>query len=210
MKSSKKLVKIITFKEYYKWLKKEWAKVGFIVGIFLFLILIIGVRPHDYILFILLIQTPLYMMHQTEEWVFSEGFGKYFNRYMFKLPDGVNPLDELFVFRINVGLVWFAFFIFGLLSSIDYVYGLWIPYFVIIAGLYHILIAIRTKKLYNPGLIVSLVLNIPVGSWTVYELVNNGLIDNYILNVHCLIGLILNLALPVMGYFAYKKGLKSM
>jgi hypothetical protein len=87
---------------------------------------------------------------------------------------------------------------------------MWIPYFVIIAGVYHIGIAIKTQKLYNPGLIVSLLLNIPVGSWAVYELLNNGLLDNYILNVHALIGLILNLALPVLGYFAYKKGLRNM
>jgi hypothetical protein len=64
--------KIMNFKEYYKWLKREWAKVGFIVALFLFPVLIIGVRPHDYILFILLLQTPLYMLHETEEWVFSE------------------------------------------------------------------------------------------------------------------------------------------
>ncbi|MFT5878638.1 MAG: hypothetical protein ACI9GM_001057 [Salibacteraceae bacterium] len=210
MKLSKKTEKIITIPEYYKWLKREWAKVGFIVGLFLFAFLIVAVRPHDYILFILLLQTPLYMMHQSEEWVFSGGFGTYFNRYILKLPDNVNPLDEIFIFRINIGLVWLAFPIFGLLSSIDYAYGMWIPYFVIIAGVYHIGIAIKTQKLYNPGLIVSLLLNIPVGSWAVYELLNNGLLDNYILNVHALIGLILNLALPVLGYFAYKKGLRNM
>ncbi len=196
--------------EYYKWLKREWAKVGFIVALFLFPVLIIGVMPHDYILFILLLQTPLYMLHETEEWVFSEGFGTFFNHYIFKLPDSANPLDENFVFWVNIGLVWLALPIFGLLASINYVYGLWIPYFVIIAGVYHIGIAIKAHKFYNPGLIVSLILNIPVGSWTVYELVNRGLLDSYVFNVHALIGLSVNLTLPIMGYFAYKKGLKNL
>ena len=196
--------------EYYKWLKREWAKVGFIVALFLFPVLIIGVMPHDYILFILLLHTPLYMFHETEEWVFSEGFGIFFNRYIFKLPDSANPLDENFIFRVNIGLVWLALPLFGLLASIDYVYGLWIPYFVIIAGVYHIGIAIKAHKLYNPGLIVSLILNIPVGSWTVYELVNSDLLDSYVFNVHALIGLAVNLTLPIMGYFAYKKGLKNL
>ena len=200
----------MNLREYFKWLKREWAKVGFITAIFLFAFLIVGVRPHDYILFILLLQTPLYMLHETEEWVFSEGFGTYFNRYVFKLPDNVNPLDENFVFWVNIGFVWLALPIFGLLSSINYVYGLWIPYFVIIAGVYHIILAIKTQKLYNPGLIVSLVLNIPVGSWAVYELVNDGLIKNYVFNIHALIGLVVNLSLPVMGYFEYKKGLKTL
>jgi hypothetical protein len=202
--------KIMTLREYSKWLKKEWANVGFIVALFLFPVLIVGVRPYDYILFILLLQTPLYMIHQTEEWVFSEGFGTFFNRYIFKLPDNVNPLDENFTFWVNVGLVWLALPIFGLLASIDYNFGLWIPYFVIIAGVYHIGIAIKTRKLYNPGLIVSLTLNIPVGSWVVYELVNSGLIENYVLNIHALIGLGVNLTLPIMGYFEYKKGLRNL
>ena len=112
--------------EYYKWLKKEWAKVGFIVSLFLFPVLIIAVRPHDYILFILLLQTPIYMLHETEEFVFPGGFGKYFNHYIFRLPDTSNPIDENFVFYVNIGLVWLAFPTFGLLSSIDYIYGLWI------------------------------------------------------------------------------------
>ena len=200
----------MNFGEYYKWLKREWAKVGFIVALFLFPVLIVGVRPHDYILFILLLQTPLYMLHETEEWVFSEGFGQFFNRYIFKLPDNVNPLDENFVFWVNIGLVWLALPIFGLLASVNYVYGLWIPYFVIIAGVYHIGIAIKTHKLYNPGLIVSLVLNIPVGSWAVYELVNRGLIENFVFNIHALIGLGVNLTLPIIGYFEYKKGLRTL
>ena len=195
--------------KYYKWLKKEWAKVGFIVSLFLFPILIITVRPHDYILFILLLQTPLYMLHETEEFVFPGGFGTYFNHYIFRLPDTSNPIDENFIFYVNIGLVWLALPVFGLLSSIDYVYGLWIPYFVIIAGIFHIGIAMKTHKFYNPGLIVSLTLNIPVGSWSVYQLIEAGVLHSYVFNIHLLIGLLVNLTLPVMGYILYKKGLKD-
>lgn len=194
--------------EYYGWLKKEWAKVGFIVALFLFPILIVAVRPHDYILFILLLQTPLYMIHETEEWLFPGGFGTFFNRYIFKLPDSDNPMDENFIFRVNIGIVWLALPIFGLLSSVDYRYGLWIPYFVIIAGIYHIGIAIKSRRFYNPGLIVSVTLNIPVGIWSVYELVNRGALDSYLFNIYFLLGLAVNLTLPLMGAILYKKGLK--
>jgi len=195
--------------EYYKWLKREWAKVGFIVALFLLPILIVAVRPHDYILFILLLQTPLYMLHETEEFVFPGGFGTFFNRHIFKLPDTANPIDENFIFRVNIGLIWLALPIFGLLSSVDYVYGLWLPYFVIIAGVFHIGLAIKTRRFYNPGLIVSLTLNIPVGCWSVYQLVNRGVLESYVLNIYLLIGLVVNLTLPFMGSILYKNGLKK-
>jgi len=195
--------------EYYYWLKKEWAKVGFIVALFLFPFLVVAVRPHDYVLFILLLHTPLYMLHETEEFVFPGGFGTFFNHYIFHLPKSVNPIDTNFIFRVNIGLVWIALPVFGLLSSIDYMFGLWIPYFVIIAGLFHIGIAIKVRKLYNPGLIVSLILNIPVGIWSVYELVNRGILDSYVLNIYLLIGLLVNLSLPLMGSIIYKKSLRD-
>jgi len=149
------------------------------------------------------------MLHETEEFVFPGGFGTYFNHYIFRLPDTSNPIDENFIFYVNIGLVWLALPVFGLLSSIDYVYGLWIPYFVIIAGMFHIGIAMKTHRFYNPGLIVSLTLNIPVGSWSVYQLIEAGILHSYVFNIHLLIGLLVNLTLPVMGYILYKKGLKD-
>ena len=87
--------------EYYGWLKKEWAKVGVILSIFLFVFLIIFVRKSDFVVFILLLQTPLYMLHQTEEYIFPGGFGKYFNTKIFKLETEDGPVDENFIFFIN-------------------------------------------------------------------------------------------------------------
>ena len=63
----------MTISEYYKWLKKEWAKVCVILSIFLFVILFAIVRQFDFVIFILLLQTPLYMLHQTEEYIFPGG-----------------------------------------------------------------------------------------------------------------------------------------
>ncbi len=57
--------------EYYNWLKRDWAKVGFILSVFLFIFLFVFVLKEDIVLFILLLQIPLYMLHQTEEYVFQ-------------------------------------------------------------------------------------------------------------------------------------------
>jgi hypothetical protein len=185
--------------EYYRWLKKDWAKTGFILSIFLFIFLFIFVRRDDFVVFILLLQTPLYMLHQTEEYVFPGGFGKFFNTKIFELETEEGPVDQNFIFFVNVILIWLILPVFGLLSTIDYQYGLWIPYFSFFAGIAHVLLAIRAKKLYNPGLIVSLFINIPVGLWSILYLINRGILENFFLNPYIVIGLGLNAILPIMG-----------
>jgi hypothetical protein len=93
---------------------------------------------------------------------------------------------------------------FGLLSVIDYRYGLWILYFSFFAGFAHILLALRARKLYNPGLFVSFFLNIPVGLWSIFYMIDHGVLDSFFLNYHILIGLGLNALLPVIGVILYK------
>jgi hypothetical protein len=190
--------------EYYKWLKKEWAKVGVILAIFLFVFLFVFVRTSDFIVFILLLQTPLYMLHQTEEYIFPGGFGKYFNTKIFKLDTEDGPVDENFIFFVNVILIWIVLPMFGLLSTIDYQFGLWIPYFSFFAGIAHIALAIRAGKLYNPGMIVSLFINIPVGLWSILYLIDQGILNSFFLNFHILIGLGLNALLPIMGVILFR------
>lgn len=194
----------MTLSEYYQWLKKEWAKVGFILSIFLLIFLFVFVRNSDFVVFILLLQTPLYMLHQTEEYIFPGGFGKYFNTRIFKLETENEPVDENFIFFVNIILIWIALPLFGLLSTLDYRLGLWIPYFSFFAGISHIVLAIKAKKLYSPGLIVSLLINIPVSLWSILYLINHGIISSFFLNYHILIGLGLNGLLPVLGVILFR------
>ena len=190
--------------EYYSWFKRDWAKAGFLISIFLFIFLLVFVKASDFIVFLILLQTPLYMLHQTEEYIFPGGFGQFFNKDIFKLETENEPIDENFIFFVNVILIWITLPLFGLLSTINYNFGLWIPYFSFFAGVAHIALAIKAKKKYNPGLIVSLILNIPVGAWIVYYFYSHSILDSPILNVHCAIGLGVNLVLPVVGAILFK------
>ncbi len=190
--------------EYYSWFKRDWAKAGFLISIFLFIFLFVFVKASDFIVFLILFQTPLYMLHQTEEYIFPGGFGQFFNKDIFKLETENEPIDENFIFFVNVILIWITLPLFGLLTTINYNFGLWIPYFSFFAGVAHIALAIKAKKKYNPGMIVSLVLNIPVGAWIVYYLYSHRILDSPILNVHCAIGLGVNLVLPVVGAILFK------
>jgi len=199
----------MTIIEYYKWLKKEWAKVGLILSIFLFAILFVIVRQYDFVIFVLLLHTPLYMLHQTEEYVFPGGFTEFFTTKIFNLKKEDTPLNEDFIFFVNISLIWIVLPVFALLSTINYQYGLWIPYFSLFAGVAHMALAIKAKKMYNPGLAVSLFLNIPVGLWSIIYLENIGILSNLFLNLYMWIGLGINAALPVLGVFLYKNYRKS-
>ena len=199
----------MVFFEYFLWLKKEWAKVGLILSIYLFVMLFVFVRKYDFVLFILLLQTPLYMLHQTEEYIFPGGFGKFFNTKIFNLATEDKPLDENFIFYVNVMLIWIALPVFGLLSTLSYGFGLWLPYFSLFAGVAHIALALKARKLYNPGLLMSLLINIPVGLWSILYLMGQGLIVNFFLNVYFVIGLAINLVLPIMGTILFRKYQKN-
>jgi len=199
----------MSLSDYYKWLEKEWAKVGVILSVFLFVFLLVFVRKTDFVVFILLLQTPLYMLHQTEEYIFPGGFGKYFNTKIFRLETEDGPVDQKFIFFVNVILIWIVLPVFGLLSIITYQFGLWIPYFSFFAGIAHVLLSIRAKKLYNPGLIVSLFINIPIGLWSILYLINTGILKHFFFNPHIVIGLGLNAILPVVGVFLFRNYQKN-
>ena len=200
----------MTLKEYFAWFKRDWAKAGLLISIFLFIFLLVFVKDSNFVLFLLLLQTPLYMLHETEEYIFPGGFGQFFNMDIMKFKTADKPLDENFIFLINVILIWIILPTFGLLAVKNLQYGLWIPYFSFFAGLGHVALAIKARKLYNAGLIVSLLLNIPVGAWSVFYLVEQGLLPNIFLNPHFFIGLGVNLVLPVIGVAKYKQHLRTL
>lgn len=197
-------------REYYNWLKDNWAQTGLVLAFYLTLFLIVFVRKTNFAVFLILLQTPLYMLHETEEYLFPGGFARFFNRGIFKIEAENGPIGRNFIFFVNIGLIWVLLPLFGLLSTVSLSFGLWIPYFTIFAGVSHIALGIKARKLYNPGLIASLILNIPVGSAVVLYLFRNGDLSSIFFNVHILIGLGLNLLLPVAGGILYKNYRRGM
>ena len=142
--------------------------------------------------------------------IFPGGFGKFFNTRIFNLETEDKPVDENFIFYVNVILIWIILPAFGLLSTINYSFGLWIPYFSFFAGVAHVALALKARKIYNPGLLVSLFINIPVGFWSVLYLLGQGIIENFFLNIHFVIGLALNAILPMMGTALLRNYRKSV
>jgi hypothetical protein len=191
--------------EYYKWLILNWSKVGPILSIYFAIFLFIFVLKEDFIVFLILLQAPLYMIHQLEEHLSPGGFPSFFNRNILKIDKDDEPIGTDFTFYVNVLLIWIILPLFGLLSLVDYQWGLWIVYFSVVAGINHIGLAIQARKLYNPGLVVSLLLNIPVSLWMIFYFFKIDIISSPFLNWHFVIGLAVNLLIALMGVVVFKK-----
>lgn len=160
------------------WLYKNWAKLCIILSIIVALIILLVVKTNNILLFLIWIQIPIYLLHQFEEDSWPGGFKKFVNKEIFNVEVGEYPLNDTNIFWINVPIIWVLMPIFASLSYINLFFGLWIPYFAVFNSLTHVIGAIVKRK-YNPGLFVSLVLGIPVATytlWLYYNLVNVPLI----------------------------------
>jgi hypothetical protein len=160
------------------WLYKNWAKLCIILSIIVALIILLVVKTDNILLFLIWIQIPIYLLHQFEEHSWPGGFKKFVNKEIFNVEVGEYPLNDINIFWINVPIIWVLMPIFASLSYINLFFGLWIPYFAVFNSLTHVIGAIVKRK-YNPGLFVSLVLGIPVATytlWLFYNLVNVPLI----------------------------------
>ncbi len=143
------------------WFYKNWAKLSLILAIIVTILIYVFIKPENIVLFLIWIQLPIYLLHQFEEHTWN-GFKNYINKNVFKVQEGDFPLNDKNIFWINIPIVWILMPIFAGLSSINIMFGLWIPYFAVFNSLSHVIFSIRNRE-YNPGLIVSTVLGIPVG-----------------------------------------------
>jgi hypothetical protein len=127
-----------------------------------------------------------------------------FNKEIFHVEDGEYPLNDTNIFWINVPIIWILMPIFAALSYVNLFFGLWIPYFVVFNSLTHVFAAIIKRK-YNPGLFVSLILGIPVATytlWLFYTLINIPLI---ITVLSLLSVLLLHLAIVITAIRRFKR-----
>ncbi len=99
------------------------------------------------------------------------------------------PLEEKASFWINIPIIFVAFPISAILAGqFDLSFGIWTAYFSIINAASHV--GMFFKHRYNPGFWVSLIINIPVGIFTVYYFTLHQIIP---VSAH-IIGLLIALA----------------
>jgi Protein of unknown function with HXXEE motif len=184
--------------DYYSWFQENWHRAGLLIGIILTLFLVVLVFPNNLLLFVLLMYTPLYNFHETEEYIFPGGFYQFVNKNVFKTDPENGPLETKSIFWINMIYVWMGLPIFSLLAILDRRWAAWMPYFFIFQAFVHVGLGIAGKKILNPGMFTSWLIHVPWGIWTIILLMNAKIITNPFFNIYTLIGFLINGSLPLI------------
>ncbi|MGR3291037.1 MAG: HXXEE domain-containing protein [Paracoccaceae bacterium] len=186
-----------------KWLEKNWPNTTVFLAIYVTVLLVLFLFESNFALFLIWIQTPVYFLHQFEEYVFPGGFKKFFNTSVLGSDDPDFPMTDAFSMWINVPLIFIAFPVSAILAGqMDISISIWTAYFSIVNALSHLgMFAIHR---YNPGFVVSLLVNIPVGLYTVGYFISHDIIS---LNSHIIgftIAVSIQAALLVYGFAILK------
>jgi hypothetical protein len=146
------------------WLAGRWVAGAMFMGLCLLAILPILMSAWPPALLLIFLHGPIYMLHQVEEHG-RDRFRTYVNQKVF---GGVEALTTDAVLWINIPCVW------GLTLVALYAawlvapgWGLMAPYLVMVNALTHIANAVKRRE-YNPGLLTSIFLFLPLGIVTLY------------------------------------------
>lgn len=143
------------------WFQHNWMYAGFVAGLFLFAIVPLLVTAWSLPLLLVYLLLPVYMVHQLEEH-HDDRFRRWVNEVMFGGRDvlttpAVVVINVVGVWAVDLAVVYLAAFVgLGL--------GLIAVYLTLVNGVIHIAAAVA-KRAYNPGLVTSVVLFLPVGLW---------------------------------------------
>jgi len=184
----------------FTWFKENWSKADVVVSIVLTIYLLVIVLPKSTLLFAILMLTPIYMLHEIEEYVFPGGFAQFMNKNIFKADPENGPLTLNAVFWINVTAIWIIFPLYTLWAVFDITQATAIAYILILQAIIHLILGIVGKRLFNPGMITAWLIHVPWATWTIWLLVQAKVVTNPFWNFDLLIALlIIFLALPVLG-----------
>ncbi len=192
----------MTLKGYFTWFEENWQKTGVAVCLFLTIYLVVIVLPKSTLLFALLLSTPLYMLHEIDEYIFPGGFAQFLNRNIYRTDPENGLLDKKAVFWINMA-VWIAMPLYSLWAVTDLSQAAWMPYFFIFQAVVHLILGIVGKRFINPGMVSAWLLHVPWGIWTIWLLAKAGVITHPYWNADLLNGLSINVALLFVGGFLF-------
>lgn len=146
------------------WLASRWVAGALFMGLALLAIVPILMGSWPLALLLIFLHAPVYMLHQVEEHG-RDRFRTYVNQKVF---GGVEALTTDAVLWINIPCVW------GLTLVALYAawliapgWGLMAPWLIIVNAITHIANAIKRRE-YNPGLLTSIFLFLPLGFATLH------------------------------------------
>ena len=160
-----------------KWLVNNWYKATIFAAIYSLLFIFLFVYKQDFALFLIWLHVPVYLLHETEEFVFPGGFPEMMTEMLVGKGHEVSYALKKAGFWINVPFIFFGFpFVAALATLLGLSWGMYVVYFTLIAAIPHLISAVKDKKLYNPGMIVSVFLNLPVSIYTIYYFASHNVV----------------------------------
>jgi hypothetical protein len=160
-----------------QYLYYHWADSTLILAIGITVLLLSFLPATPWYLFLIWLQFPVYLIHEFEEHVFPGKFREFINREVFHSQDDNAPLTRAGVFWINILAIWVLFPIGAILAqNVSPKFGVLLPIFGLFNASLHI-ITLFIKRKYNPGLVISVLLNYPTGLYTLYVLAQAGFIN---------------------------------
>ena len=183
-----------------KKVNRLWQSANLFIAPALIVILIYFRSSMPFYQFLLWLHLPLLMLHEIEEYVLSPlSFKEFFN---IKTPMGSKsdpnfPLDEGYVFQVNILVAWPVIILGAILANIAPWLGFSMILFeLIINNVMHTVAFQGNKPSYNPGLVTNSVLLIPLATLTFITALRFFHWHDWVLSI--LVGLI------IVGFFMMK------
>ena len=184
-----------------KWLYDNWMKATPFLAFYSFILIWLYVRDSNYALYLIWLQTIIYWCHEFEEYILPGGFLDFFNRNMMRSTRGDEPLNKVGSFWINIPLVYIAMPLSGLLAHFwGLEWGLWTAYFSFLNAFSHVVMFFVFGRKYNPGLVVSILLNIPVAIYMVWYFFTNLQFSTTVHIVSIIVGIIAHISMMIYGF----------
>lgn len=147
----------------------HWVYGGSLAGVLLLLLLPVIDTGWPPVLILVYLQMPIYMLHQLEEHD-DNRFQHVVNQM---IGHGKDVLPSPAIFIINIG-VWVVNLVsFALAAHVGLGWGLIGVYAMVVNAIVHIVDSV-IKRAYNPGLVTSIVLFLPVGLGGLWAIAATG------------------------------------
>ena len=184
-----------------KWLYENWMKATPFLALYSFILVFLYVKDANYPLYLIWLQGIVYWVHEFEEYIYPSGFLDYFNRHAMGSKRGDYPLTKIGSFWINIPLIYVAMPLSAILAHFfGLAWGLWTAYFSALNALSHVGMAVVFKNKYNPGLVASVFLNIPIGVYTVWYFISNNLVSVQVNVISLIIGALAQGSMMIYGF----------
>ena len=147
----------------------------------------------------------IYMLHQTEEHLWPGGFRQFTNRYVFRSGDANWPVDIDGVALVNIGYVWLPLALaVAWPESLRWLGLGWIG-LTLVNGITHIASSVRFR-VYNPGLVTSIVLFLPFTIWALAHEVDAGLLTGGEVAMLVVAGVVLHIPVAALFVVPFRRG----